>query len=188
MTAYVILAWGSLLWSPRTLAMASEWTLIGPTLPIEFSRVARDGRLSLIVDAQHGAACGTWACDSPLSLEEAIANLAEREQCDVRWIGSVDRSGPDPRLHSRGLAAGAILNWCEERGVAGALWTAPPSTFRERTGHPFSAEAAILYLDSLRGATRDRAFEYVRKAPPTTVTPVRLAFDERWPGSSRDQQ
>jgi hypothetical protein len=41
-----ILAWGSLIWNPRYLPLASEWVLGGPVLPIEFARVSADGRLT----------------------------------------------------------------------------------------------------------------------------------------------
>jgi len=36
----LILGWGSLIWSPGELKTVGDWSLDGPTLPIEFSRIA----------------------------------------------------------------------------------------------------------------------------------------------------
>jgi hypothetical protein len=175
-----VVGWGSLLWSPRTLARAGAWSLDGPTLPIEFSRVSSDGRLTLVVDPTHGADCLTWVCPSPLSLAEAVDDLAHREGCDPRLIGRVDVGGG---ADGNGLdpVRDGIRRWGADRGFAGVVWTALPSTFRERVGEAFSVESAIGYLDSLTGTTRERAFEYLRRAPETTSTPVRRAFQARWP-------
>lgn len=50
MKKIAILAWGSLYWDKRTLAIQSEWNEDGPTLPIAFSRISKDGRLTLVID------------------------------------------------------------------------------------------------------------------------------------------
>jgi hypothetical protein len=46
-----ILGWGSLVWDQRVLPTESEWNSEGPRLPIEFSRVSQDGRLTLVIDS-----------------------------------------------------------------------------------------------------------------------------------------
>lgn len=177
---YAVLAWGSLLWSPRNLEMDGEWSPSGPTLPIEFCRIATDGRLTLIVDREHGVACRTWACDSPLGLEEAVGNLAAREGCDPERIGWVDRSFEGTRNSRSAFVAAWVARWCAARDLAGALWTDLPSTFEDAIGASFTVETGIDYLASLTGEIRERAFEYVRNAPSSTATPLRRAFEARW--------
>jgi hypothetical protein len=49
-----ILGWGSLIWKPNGLPMSGDWKRGGPVLPIEFSRVSSDGRLTLVIDEQYG--------------------------------------------------------------------------------------------------------------------------------------
>jgi hypothetical protein len=49
-----ILGWGSLIWEPRELETIGGWQMGGPVLPIEFSRVSNDGRLTLVVDEKNG--------------------------------------------------------------------------------------------------------------------------------------
>jgi len=39
-----VLAWGSLVWDRRDLAVAGNFEPTGPRLPIEFCRVSGDGR------------------------------------------------------------------------------------------------------------------------------------------------
>ena len=45
-----ILGWGSLIWNQNGLPVKGQWKKNGPVLPIEFSRVSRDGRLTLVID------------------------------------------------------------------------------------------------------------------------------------------
>ena len=46
-----ILGWGSLLWQPKDLQFDKEigWSKNGPMLPIEFARISKDGRLTLVI-------------------------------------------------------------------------------------------------------------------------------------------
>lgn len=176
-----IIAWGSLVWSPRELAATGPWTRSGPALPIEFSRISTDGRLTLVIDEKHGAWCPTWVRRSVLGLGEAVANLATREGCPSTGVGWADVDG---RCSADAAIASRVALWCERSGFRGALWTALRPTFRRTTGRPFSVQAAIGYLEGLRGEQRRRAFEYVRRAPTTTRTPLRAAFESRWPEPS----
>lgn len=175
-----VVAWGSLLWDPRELEMSSEWRDDGPSLPIEFSRISADGRLTLVVDPIHGCEVRTWSCDSPLGLRDAIGNLSVRERCPPADIGWVDVASGESSPHL-GAAVHSVREWCAATGATGAVWTALPSTFMERCGMPFSVPNALRYLDELEGPTWDRASEYIRRAPQTTMTEVRRAFEGRWP-------
>ena len=54
-----ILGWGSLVPDPRGLPIAGGWHQGGPILPIEFSRISKDGQragcLTLVIDEAHGS-------------------------------------------------------------------------------------------------------------------------------------
>jgi hypothetical protein len=50
----VVIAWGSLVWNRGQLAVTTEFQPNGPLLPIEFSRVSGDGRLTLVIDEVWG--------------------------------------------------------------------------------------------------------------------------------------
>jgi hypothetical protein len=59
-----VIAWGSLIWDPRELAIAGEFNLVGPSLPIEFVRVSGKDkaprRLTLVIDDDVGVQCQTF--------------------------------------------------------------------------------------------------------------------------------
>jgi hypothetical protein len=75
-----------------------------------------------------------------------------------------------------------IETWATRCGYRAVIWTALPSNFRERTdGIPFSPDAAIRYLEALRGETLQRALQYFRSAPSQITCPLRTAVDQRWP-------
>lgn len=75
-----ILAWGSLIWEPRSLQTASEFVPFGPLLPIEFSRVSGGNRLTLVIDEVSGAPCRTYVAQSAYAdLDKALLNLWVRE-------------------------------------------------------------------------------------------------------------
>ena len=177
-----IIAWGSLYWDSRELQMSSQWDPGGPSLPIEFSRVSADGRLTLVVDPRAGAPVKTWTCDSPLALHDAVANLSIRERCPTEDIGWVDLRSGDSSPHHKATVQG-VRDWCVATDVTAAVWTALPPTFLQVARVPFSVENALTYLDRLDGGVRQRAFEYIRRAPGTTMTAVRRSFDARWPQS-----
>ncbi len=47
-----ILGWGSLLWQPKDLQFDKGigWSENGPMLPVEFARISKDGRLTLVIE------------------------------------------------------------------------------------------------------------------------------------------
>jgi len=88
MARIAILGWGSLIWCPRQLQYEGEWQQGGPVLPIEFSRISSDGRLTLVIDTQRGVDTPTrFVVSSHTDLKSAIENLRDRECTLERNIG-----------------------------------------------------------------------------------------------------
>jgi len=87
-----VLAWGSLVWDARELAIECDFEPSGPRLPVEFCRISGDGRLTLVVDEDRGADCLTYCATSGLSnLGAAIENLRVREGMpSPKGVGFVD--------------------------------------------------------------------------------------------------
>src|SRR6185312_7302266 len=87
----VILGWGSLIWDPRELPREGTWIQQGPLLPIEFSRISSDARLTLVIDTSHGEKLPTRYVGSPRAdISDAIADLRNREGTATKHIGFVD--------------------------------------------------------------------------------------------------
>jgi hypothetical protein len=181
-----VLAWGSIVLDHQNLAITRQFEPIGPCLPIEFCRVSRDGRLTLVIEEALAAPCITYSATSAFdNLDAAIVNLRDREGMPTnRGVGFtvLDCGEASPRAvecHPR--AVKIITAWANAKGFDAAIWTALGSNFAEKARESFSVEAAIRYLGALDGKTLEAALTYIRRAPPEVQTPVREAVNARWP-------
>lgn len=181
-----VLAWGSLIWDRKDLAIAEEFEQTGPRLPIEFCRVSKDGRLTLVIDELFGRRCITYSARSALdSLDAAIENLRIREGMPgPDGVGYAAHNGRKSSMTARERhpkSTETITAWMTDHGYDAVLWTALGSNFKEKVGCRFSAEAAIRYLEALNDDQLSRALGYIREAPAEIKTPTRKAVDMRWP-------
>lgn len=176
------LAWGSLLWDPRTLPLAEAFRPDGPRLPIEFSRVALDGRVTLVIDARAQPVGTFWAMLAVESIEAGVEALALREgvaRAQVGdWIGVETRvGGPGSAGQTPESVRVEIAGWLAQKPLDAVLWTALPS--RRPDGRFERPEAAELvdHLERLEGPARARAEQYIRRAPGRLRTPNRHRFE-----------
>jgi hypothetical protein len=177
-----IIAWGSLVWDPRTLQIRGDWDNNGPMLNIEFSRVSKDGRLTLVVDPDNGEEVKTYFAQSKRSdLGDAIADLRDREGTIRKRIGFVDLINSidsKAEFSDQVDVFSKINDWCRSQSFDAAVWTALPSQFEEQTKQAFSVDNAITYLKGLPKSARENALDYIRNAPKEVVTPVRRKIEE----------
>lgn len=192
-----VLAWGSLIWEPRSLQIATEFVPFGPVLPIEFSRVSGGKRLTLVVDEAIGAPCRTYVAQSAhADLDQALLNLWSREGKEnerlparVRQSGRVAFVDLTTKTESMSakerhpVAVEAIRSWASATGHDAVIWTALASNFHEeeKAGKPFTVESAMEYLDGVDMPELAAALHYIWNAPPEVQTPVRAAVTARWP-------
>jgi hypothetical protein len=186
-----VLGWGSLVWEHRELQTAADFAPNGPLLPIEFCRISRDGRLTLVVDETYGAVCTSYSAPSAIeTLDGAIENLRLREGAakaeDIGFVEPACGKQSDFATQSHPNSVAAIAAWATSNGYDAAIWTARTSNFEEPDtgGEPFSVTAAIHYLEALESRDRaafTRALDYIRKAPIEVETPVRDEVNKRWP-------
>jgi hypothetical protein len=184
-----ILGWGSLLWDPADLQLATPFEPGGPSLPIEFCRVSKNDRLTLIIDETYGTLCETYAATSTFdALDAAIENLRLREAmsggADVGFVETATQQRSKAATARHPHAVETIADWAQNAGYDAVIWTALDSHFEARTGEPFSVTAAMRFLESLEQQDPEafaRALEYIRRAPAATQTPVRDAVATRWP-------
>ena len=191
-----VLAWGSLIWDRRELAVTDDFNPFGPLLPVEFCRASGVGRLTLVINEAFGVSCPTYFAVSACSdLNAAMENLWIREGSrdealpkNVRTHGRVGFvevasghcSAKAMERHPKSVAA--IKVWAQSNGFDAAIWTALASNFDEpdKAAEPFSVEAAIRYLELLDAPRFSAALGYIRSAPPEVQTPVRAAVNARW--------
>lgn len=186
-----ILAWGSLVWRPthcgETLALQvpGQWAKDGPSLPVEFARISRDGSLTLVVVPDYPHHVTTlWSVSAHQELEPAIRNLATRE-CITENLASIhgvrkdgSRTGSvDERI------ASIVLDWLLARPTLGAaIWTGlgtQPSRWRDRGyAEGFTPDNALSYLRSVQDDETHPVHEYMRRTPAQIRTPVRQRASE----------
>ncbi|MBY5452387.1 hypothetical protein HFO91_22495 [Rhizobium leguminosarum] len=181
-----VLGWGSLIWKPEKLAVKLPFEPGGPPLPIEFSRISKDGRLTLVIDEQCGTPCpALYAVSTLEDLADARESLRVREgMTHVNGVGFVDLKSEEVSARARERHPGTvpgIADWGRRMDFDAVIWTALAPNFGEVTKRTYSTEEAIAYLDTLSAEKFTVAAEYIRKAPSPVETPVRTAFSKRWP-------
>jgi hypothetical protein len=108
-------------------------------------------------------------------LDTARAMLGEREQIRPGYpecIGSIppiDGVKPDPR----------IAAWMKGKGIDAVVWTALPAKFAGASGRAPTLEEAVAWLDSLQGAQRAKAEDYIRRTPAHIDTRYRRLIEQR---------
>jgi hypothetical protein len=174
----VILGWGSLLWEdhPQFDRHHGDWRFDGPILPIEFSRVSqsRCGALTLVIDPEQGTPTRVaWCRSARRTLSKAVEDLQVREQTSAENIGQLV-SGAD--VSGLTEVARTVREWAEGHKTQAVLWTALTSNFHHETGTPFSVPAAVAHVAGLDRYGKQKAADYVWRAPDFVVTPTRAAL------------
>jgi hypothetical protein len=159
---------------------------VGPRSPIEFCRISRDGRLSLVIDASVGANCTTYSAASSFdNIDAATENLRYCEGMpNHKGVGFTVLDYYKQSEWSIGLhpeTVKRITVWANENNFDAVIWTALRNNFEQKVAKEFSVMAALQYLESLKGNVFDVALAYIRRAPPEVWTPVREAVKVRWP-------
>ncbi|WP_434577992.1 hypothetical protein J3P95_07645 [Pseudomonas sp. Z5-35] len=161
------LGWGSLIWKPDTLPLASEWFMDGPVLPIEFARVSDNGDLTTAICANAPGCKVLWAVLDLDNLDDA------REALRIREGVPQDREDGIGSFVVGATAEGVIAEWAIHRQLDAVIWTGLPPRLRGIEGLVPAAEDAIAYLAGLSGETREHARDYIGKVPSQIDTPYR---------------
>ena len=168
------IGWGSLVWDPRDLP-CGPWHDDGPSLPVEFVRESSNRRITLVIHAKAPRVRTLWTILDVPDLKAAGKALGVREYKDAgpKWIAKNIGIWTGVDEESRGREADTIAAWARSRELEGVVWTSLPPKFGGVEDEAPSVDDVIAYLDALRGAERDEAEKYVRKAPLQIDTPHR---------------
>ena len=168
-----VIGWGSLIWCPGDLAIASRWKKNGPCLPVEFSRVSNDCRLTLVIADGVDTVTTLWAVSEYTEMRAAMDNLRHREGIpDTPWhsndIGQVAIGDTNVNQISQ-----TIREWLQELRMDGAIWTALPPKDQYCKQVLMTPDQAVAYVRGLCPQAKRRAEEYVRNAPDQIETQIR---------------
>jgi hypothetical protein len=117
----------------------------GPKLPIEFSRISKGPRLTLVIDLIHGIDVPTrFAVSIRSSVSEAVDDLREREGTNKQHIGFTDIIGDQASFREypdHKFAHDIIVPWLKTNGFDAVVWAALPPNYRKREQKDFSVAA-----------------------------------------------
>jgi len=168
------LGWGSLVWDPRELPIRGSWFEDGPLIQVEFARKSQDGRITLVLTEQGTLVRSLWALMDCTDIADARGALRAREgvltKNESEHIKLLERGGEAPAT----LAGSS--DWLEHQQLDAVVWTALPPKFGEDKQVPTEDEV-LGYLRDLRGAVRENAEQYIRKAPHQIDTNYRRAIE-----------
>ncbi|MBP6425188.1 MAG: hypothetical protein KA278_05665 [Flavobacterium sp.] len=177
-----ILGWGSLIWQPKELEFNKTfgWNEDGPILPIEFARISKDGRLTLVITENGTEVPVLFTLSNYQNLEEAILNLAVREGSGRNSIGSYDKS--KDTFSSKFLFKDEIINWIKNTDFDAVIWTNLGVNWNIKNDkgdiiRQIEPERRIEYLKELKGHTSAIAEEYIRRTPHQIVTAFRKKIE-----------
>ncbi len=92
-----VVGWGSLIWCPGSLRIKTRWRRDGPRLPIEFARISKDGRLTLVIHPASEDQTTYWAGSEFKTADHARQNLREREGAKLEEIHYLVQNGEAAR-------------------------------------------------------------------------------------------
>jgi hypothetical protein len=173
-----VLGWGSLIWCPRNLQIKGQWNENGPLLPIEFARLSRDGRLTLVLYPGADKVQTLWGYSVYEDLDQAIENLREREETIRERIGFVSIPEGTSNCQVVPQVLDSIRQWAVEREFDAVIWTDLPSNFKKETGMDINEDNVIIYLKDLTGDELKEAEKYIRRAHGQVMTKIRRRIED----------
>ncbi|MBO6720044.1 MAG: hypothetical protein JJ913_19000 [Rhizobiaceae bacterium] len=174
MAVIACLGWGSLVWDPRSLPIQRRWFEDGPMLPLEFARQSIDDRITLVIAADASPVRSLWAIMDAKDIGAARRALHEREVIPEK--NETKHVGIWPTESQSSEIIPGLDDWAAVRKLDGVVWTALPPKFAGKDVKP-TEEEVIQHLRGLRGAKRDEAERYVRRAPPQIDTAYRRRIE-----------
>ena len=181
-----ILGWGSLIWQPKDLKFDPNigWKENGPVLPIEFAKISKDGRLTLVITPNGTDVPTLYSVSSFDTIDLAVLNLKKREGTLKENIGYYDKSKDVIfPLNFPIKEKENIKNWIQTTVFDAVIWTNLPEKWEIRNEEKvviktIDPDDRIEYLQNLKGLQSALAEEYIRKTPKQIATKYRKLIIE----------
>ncbi|NHN26107.1 hypothetical protein FIA58_010505 [Flavobacterium jejuense] len=167
-----ILGWGSLIWNPEILNFDRElgWIGTGPILPIEFSRISRNGRLTLVICKDGSDVQTLYSFSAEKNIDSALKNLKKREGTTLKNIGYYIKSS-EQFFPSDFEFKQNVLDWISENDIDAVIWTNLNENWKDKT------QNRLEYLESLDKERKELAREYIKNTPEQINTTLRKQIE-----------
>jgi hypothetical protein len=152
------------------------WKCGGPNVPLEFSRIGANGRLSLVIDQTNGQNNNIFyfPVESP-DIDSLVGKIKQSDKnaknvgwLDVKNVLCCPESARRPKIIKN------FDNWCKNNKFDGAVWKDDGPKFSSVVGKPFSVAVALEYLKKLK--LEEETYHYMQKFPISIKTPLKLAI------------
>jgi hypothetical protein len=173
MSRIACLGWGSLIWDRGELP-TKGWFADGPFVRAEFLRQSDNGCITLVLHASAPASRACWALLDVQTVEEAAEALRIRERIPKAKAGTIARWCTNEAQPSLILD---LETWAKTRQVDAVVWTALPPKFDKTDGRVPSTDDVVSYLRGCAGPVREKAEQYLRRAPKQINTPYRQKIE-----------
>lgn len=169
-----------MIWQPEELGYDKKlgWIKEGPYLPLEFSRISENGRLTLVIDKNAQKVKTLYSISLYNELDDAISNLAVREKCFENKIGRYLKYNEDSYPKEFPFNKD-IKEWINTTDFDAVIWTNLSKKFKDKIGLNHNPENVIDYLQSLPQEVKDIAEEYIKKAPCQINTSLRKEIEDK---------
>lgn len=167
------IGWGSLIWNPGSLKIQNKWFDDGPILPIEFTRISEDDRVTLIIDPEGTLVRTLWAFMTVTEIAIAKSSLQNRENVkniDTIKSVSVYDTNSDQIVKE-------IKNWLEIVNIDAAVWTGLSYSKKTNNKRPTVDDIIDHLRNKLDYNAKKVAEEYIRKAPKQIDTEYRRRIE-----------
>lgn len=175
-----ILGWGSLIWKPKSLNYNTTfgWQKDGPILPLEFARISKDGRLTLVITKEGTLVTTLYSISNFNNLDDAILNLKMREGNKNTPIGYYTKN--PLKLNSKNPEiTESIREWLlKKEELDAVIWTDLDEKWTTQKGNKVKKAERIDYLKNLQEPSTTLAEEYIRKAPIQIATNYRKEIEK----------
>jgi len=171
----VCLGWGSLIWDPRELKISrNEWFRDGPELPIEFTRISSDNRITLIIDRYAEIKVPSlWAPMETEDIKDAIYSLKQREKITSTALIHNIQITEEPNNEITLF----IKKWMEVKSVDAVIWTGLSYSKKTNFARP-SVDDLKIHLRNLSAEDFNKAKEYITNAPSQIITRYRNELED----------
>lgn len=150
--------------------------LTGPLLSVEFARQSNNGRITLVLAQRSEPVPTLWSLFRTRDLAQARESLRVCEH--IPRPRAADLIAHWRRGEDRGSETDAIISaWAANRELEAVVWTNLAPKFAGTDGRMPTETEVIAYLRALAGEARQRAEEYVRRAPRQIDTAYRRAIE-----------
>lgn len=177
------LGWGSLIWQPKELKFDTNigWKENGPVLPIEFARISKDGRLTLVITKNGTEVPTLYSVSSFDSLDLAVLNLAVREGSGRKSIGYYDKTKAEFSPIDFPFKEN-IKYWIQTTDFDAVIWTNLPENWGIKENKvvikTIEPNDRMEYLQNLKGHQSALAEQYIRNTPKQITTTYRKQIIE----------